>query len=735
MARPQSLLALAAWALLAAAVPSGAFTTQAGIGFVAIQDSTEGTEFVLTDKKGNEVGRGNADSFGSLIFRRLPQGATVFLAETGGSGAPTELKVLRFKDHPKGDFYAGQTLVEGFQYIEARDGTLLSAMVRAPLGELWEDGPFPTVVEYSGYDPANPNRPQPSTQIAQALGFATVGVNMRGSGCSGGVIDLFDLPTTADGYDIIETVAAQSWVKGGKVGMVGISFPGISQVFVGGARPPHLKALAPLSVIADIYRAPGLPGGIFNNGFAQSWLQGRANDAQPAPEGGQGWAIERVNDGDAVCLANQKLRYQTEDPMAILDANPFYDSSIMDDRSPVNWISKVKVPMFLAGAWQDEQTGGDFASMLNKIPKRKNVKVTLTNGVHTSALDPEVAVRWIEFLQLYVAETAPDYALLPLLRGVVYGQILGEGAPLPELPEFRFEGLTHAQAKKLFEADPPVRVLLENGAGTEVPGMPGHTHELGFKRFPPKEAKLTSFYFGADGKLSLAKPAGADEGVDSYAPDPEARPMQTLPGTGENDSWAVLPPYDWQPFPAANAVGYVTDALTAPVTIVGPGSVDLWLESSAADTDIQVTLSEVRPDDKEFYVQSGWLRASHRAIDKKTSSKLDPRPTHLEEDSAPLPAGEFSLARVKLFPSAHVFRAGSKIRLTIEAPGGDRTRWAFDTPATGGLVTNEISHTAAQPSKIVLPVVPNPAPPAELPACPSLRGQPCRDYVAAGNGG
>ena len=55
---------------------------------------------------------------------------------------------------------------------------------------------------------------------------------MRGSGCSGGVIDLFDYPTTADGYDIIEIVARQPWVLGDKVGMIGISFPGISQLFV-----------------------------------------------------------------------------------------------------------------------------------------------------------------------------------------------------------------------------------------------------------------------------------------------------------------------------------------------------------------------------------------------------------------------------------------------------------------------------------------------------------------------
>ena len=148
-------------------------------------------------------------------------------------------------------------------------------MVRAPLGQARS----PTarsrrVVEYSGYAAADPDNPQPSSLIASALGYATVGVNMRGSGCSGGVFDLFDLPTTADGYDIIETVAAQPWVQDGKVGMVGISFPGISQLFVGGARPPHLAAIAPLSVIADIYRSPGFPGGIFNNGFARDLAPG-----------------------------------------------------------------------------------------------------------------------------------------------------------------------------------------------------------------------------------------------------------------------------------------------------------------------------------------------------------------------------------------------------------------------------------------------------------------------------
>jgi uncharacterized protein len=726
-------LLLAALGLLAG-LPVGAFELQGGIGFVAITGAGVGDELVLEDRRGREVARGNADDFGSLVFSELRQGKRYFVRE-GAGGPPTAVKVLRFRQHPRRSFYRSQVLQEGFQYIEARDGTLLAAMVRAPLGKTLAEGPFPTVVEYSGYPAADPDNPQPSTTIAQALGFATVGVNMRGSGCSGGILDLFDLPTTADGYDVIETVAAQSWVEGGKVGMVGISFPGISQLFVGGARPPHLAAIAPLSVIADIYRAPGFPGGIFNNGFAQSWLEDRKHDAEPAPAGGQGYAIQRVQGGDAICLANQALRLQTLDPVEFVETHPYYDPGTMDARSPIQWVRKIKVPMFLSSAWQDEQTGADFASMLPLVKKRKNVKITLTNGVHSSTLDPEILWRWSEFLQLYVARRVPELGPLPIVAGFVAQQTLGDTAPTPPIPAFRFDGVRdYKAARKLFESDPHVRVLMENGAGSPTPGLPAPTFELGFDEWPPREARSTTWYFGAGGALLPEPPSGADEGVESYFPDPEARPMQTLPGQGESESWAVDPPYDWESFPDGTALAWATPPLAADTTVAGPGSVDLWLRSSAADSDLQVTLTEIRPDGLETYVQSGWLRASHRHLDPKSSSEIEPRATHLEADAEPLPAGSFSLVRVGLFSVAHVFREGSRLRISVEAPGGDRTRWAFDTPLTGGSVENEVAHTAGMPSRLVLPVVPGVVPPPDLPACPGLRGQPCRSYVPTSTG-
>ena len=107
--------------------------------------------------------------------------------------------------------------------------------------------------------------------------------------------------------------------------------------------------------------------------------------------------------------------------------------------------------------------------------------------------------------------------------------------------------------------------------------------------------------------------------------------------------------------------------------------------------------------------------------------------THLEADAQPLPPGDFVSARVALFPFAHVLRPGSRLRLNIEAPGGNQPFWQFDTITPDG-VRNDIGHSIGRPSKVVLPVLGVPDAPDVLdaaPPCPSVRNQPCRDYLPA----
>ena len=104
--------------------------------------------------------------------------------------------------------------------------------------------------------------------------------------------------------------------------MVGISYPGISQLFTATMRPPHLAAIAPLSVISDTGRGTLRPGGIFNDGFALSWASDRQHDAQAAPASGQSWAGNRIRGGDTVCAANQALRSQAPDVLQMIEDHP-----------------------------------------------------------------------------------------------------------------------------------------------------------------------------------------------------------------------------------------------------------------------------------------------------------------------------------------------------------------------------------------------------------------------------
>ena len=206
-------------------------------------------------------------------------------------------------------------------------------------------GPYPTVVEYSGYDPSNPDGHAPASTIAQALGYATVGVNLRGTGCSGGAWRYFEPLQSLDGYDVIETIAAQPWVANGKVGMVGISYPGITQLFVAQTRPPHLAAITPLSVIDDTYQTL-YPGGIPNDGFSLGWAKDRSADAAPS---GQRWAASRIANGDKVCEANQALRLQSPNVLSEIESLRYYDGARADALAPATFVDKINVPVFLAG--------------------------------------------------------------------------------------------------------------------------------------------------------------------------------------------------------------------------------------------------------------------------------------------------------------------------------------------------------------------------------------------------
>ena len=288
------------------------FTVRGSAEQVEVTGAKPSQKLKLVDRAGKVVQTKKAGSLGGIVFRRVDPGGGYRVRESGGGESP-EFKVLTDRPAPPNTKIYDQSLpAGGYGYLQTRDGTKLAIDVHLP-GPA-DKGPYPTLVEYSGYGYANPNGPQSSIQpIAAILGFAVVDVNMRGTGCSGGAFDYFERLQSLDGYDVVETVARQPWVLNDKVGMMGVSYGGISQLFVAETRPPHLAAIAPLSVI-DNSQTTLYPGGILNTGFALQWAEDRVHDAEPAsPTGGQPWAYQRIQDGDKVCEANQDLHPEAVD--------------------------------------------------------------------------------------------------------------------------------------------------------------------------------------------------------------------------------------------------------------------------------------------------------------------------------------------------------------------------------------------------------------------------------------
>jgi uncharacterized protein len=711
------------------ATTAASFKTSAAFHQVVVVGANPGDKLSVLAPDGSAVkdgsgafARGAVDSAGSVLFRGLAPGSYVVRGEGTPPQQSEPVTVTDGKENPPQSFYAAQKLeAPGYGYLKLRDGATLSINIALP-GPI-DKGPYPTVVEYSGYDPSDPDNKN-FAQLFTTLGYAYVGVNIRGTGCSGGSWKFFEPIESLDGYDIIETVAAQPWAAGNTAGMVGISYPGISQLFVARSQPPHLSAITPLSVLDDALRATLYPGGILNTGFAVEWNKERQEQAKPR---GRKWVAAKIDAGDTVCGDNQKLRLQNPDNLKLIETTPFYDAAIGDELSPQHFVDQIKVPVFLAGAWQDEQTGGRFPTMIDKFTSSPRVDVNLVNGYHTESLtSAAIFARYVEFLELYVAKRSPSLSRARLVYSVLAPGIAGvdPGA----LPADRFEGVDYATALKTFQADPKIHINLEEGAAEGRPaGSPVPRFTVTANEWPIAKTLTRTFRLGAGG--SMVETATTATGSTSYVADPKAvSATMTLPD-GLGTVWRADNKLTWPATPEKNAAVFASPAFTANALIAGSASADLWVKTTAPDTDVEVTLSEERPDGQEMYVQSGWLRASHRGLDKAASTPTRPVQTHLKPDSANLVAGEWTLMRVEVFPFAHAFRAGSKLRLTVSAPGGNRVQWAFKTIAAGETV--DIAHDTDHPSQLVVSEVPGATIPAGLPACGAVRNQPCRTPLPA----
>src|SRR5688500_10037470 len=171
---------------------------------------------------------------------------------------------------------AASAVVEETGYLAARDGTKLRYSVERPDGP----GPFPVLINYEGYAAGTNARDNGVMVYADRLlerGYALVGVSVRGTGCSEGVFDPFARTMGTDGADAVEWAAKQRW-SDGRVGMIGVSFGGITQLLTAAERPQHLKAIAASSSLSDLYRDVSYPGGILEYDFVFAWTAIQKSD-------------------------------------------------------------------------------------------------------------------------------------------------------------------------------------------------------------------------------------------------------------------------------------------------------------------------------------------------------------------------------------------------------------------------------------------------------------------------
>ncbi|MDX6274156.1 MAG: uncharacterized protein QOJ92_1366 [Frankiales bacterium] len=726
-----------------------------------------GAKVALLNGAGHQVAVQSASSLGGVLFRGVAPGSGYHVRQlprgpqsgalTVHSEAPTQWNPSIYKqaipDH-------------GYGYLTTRDGTKLAYTVWPPTTPAGQGtpaiqlpagpdyaSPYPTLIEYSGYAYADPAGPTSGIAVlANLMGFAVVDVSMRGTGCSGGAFDFFEPLQGIDGYDVIETIARQPWVRDHKVGMMGISYGGISQLFTAALRPPSLEAIAPLSVI-DATATTLYPGGVRNDGFAVNWAKERQAEAQPAGQGKKGtqpYAEDRIKKGDATCKANQVLHPEAADLLKKVAENAHYRPSVADPLDPITFVNKINVPVFMACPFEDEQTGGHCPMLARHFTGTKKKWFTFTNGPHIDSLAPETYNRWYDFLSLYVGHQAPaeNAAITRAAAPVIFQGAMGlPQEDIATLPVDTIQAMpTYDTALAAFEKLPSVRVLFDNGAGksptqTSTAGDPYPGFEASFPSLPVPGTVAKRWYLGPKGVLA-DKPAGS--GIDWYTANPKALPLTDFgPSTGGGGLWGNATQWDWRwkPNPSGTAVSYVTAPLATNTVVVGAGSLHLWVRSSTPDVDLLATLSEVSAAGKETFVQNGWLRASERklavgsnTIFKQPSTLLEPIPSMLAADARPMPKNAFVEVVIPLYYEGHAYRAGTRIRITVAAPNGTQPIWSFNgTMPTTGTAKVSVAFSKTMPSSLYLPVVPGVAVPTSQPACPSLRNEPCRTYTPLAN--
>jgi uncharacterized protein len=575
-------------------------------------------------------------------------------------------------------------------YFATPHGVSLEYILSLP-SDTVPSGGWPVLFTYDGYAAGGVEDTPYANQFVP-LGYAQIGVSVRGTSCSSGHFDFFEPAQAQDGVDAIDWIAGEPW-SNGKIGMIGKSFPGITQLFVAEACAAdpvcssHLVTIAPGHHYGDAYRDVVYPGGIFNYSFALLW----SFVAQPEP--GEANALQRIAAGDQQCLVNRIDHLENPIYNPFLQApQHMFDDALVRERSPIYDAANIKVPAYFANAWQDEQLGPRSTYLIERLRSAPLYHSLLANGSHGLYRYARHLGRLQAWFDFWLRGIGPDPRTEPAVT------VWFEQSHTADTADGSWSITLDRWPLEDSQVTPLTLHLAPNGALSPTPAPAG---------------SLPDAYFYPGGTESRA---GADLNTIVGIP--------TSAHDFKNDFYAI-------PAPPGTSLTYVSDPMAVDTVVLGTSRATLFVASTAPDTDFQVSIADVWPNGDVEYVQKGWLRASHRKLVEPGDVNYSPsiyRPVHTHQlaDLQPLVPGNVTQIDVEIPPVGQAFRQGHRIRVDVEMPSVLPELWGFlplPVPAV-----NFVYHDATHPSAILLPTLPDVSVPPLTAGfgCGDRIRQPCR---------
>jgi len=564
-------------------------------------------------------------------------------------------------------------LIEHDVPMKTRDNVTLYADIYRPKSS----GKFPVILMRTPYDKRVSWAVSPVFEMVPR-GYVVIIQDVRGRYTSEAEWYPFK-HEQADGYDTVEWAAALPY-SDGKVGMIGASYVGATQMLAAIAQPPHLVAIAPSLTASNYHDGWTYQGGAFEQWFDQSWTSQLAqNTLQRRIE-------ENTNalvGAPTLPLANYsvfnfgQLPADTQLTAALAPyyfdwlSHPDYDD-YWKQWSIEEHFSKIAVPMLQVGAWYDIFNAG-----------------TLRNYVGAKIHGATEAARTQQHLLINIGGHA---GFGRRIGDVDFGPHATENTYTDEILDwydFMCKG-----ARNEFATGKRVQLF--------VMGANEYRQE---DDWPPPEAQPTKYFLHSagkanslrgDGSLSTAEPKS--EPSDSYVYNP-ANPVSTVGGPLCCDAKHMPPgPRDQRSVENRDDVlVYSTGPLERDLEVTGPVMATLFVKSSAVDTDFTAKLVDVAPDGFAQNLTEGILRMRYRSS-AEHAELINPEQIY-----------QISL---DLWATSNVFLRGHSLRLEISSSNfprfdrnlntGEEVRFAHTLVAA----SNTILHDAQHPSALVLPVMP-----------------------------